>query len=230
MANFTRAKPLGWADWPLAGSQITAAEVNQLDTDHIKAPNFEDGSAHTPAANIEITGPNCLKLMGTLNLALASRSITRVHDGLASPFTAADWSADSGAGIIYTTQNLNGSVLYFPVDVPHGSVITACSLAYDGMDGGRPGLPTMPVIHMCQVSAAGALTAWGPGTDTSATVVAFEAWHVITLSALAITVDRTQYRYMIRLTPETGGGPNQVAGARAAHPTTTCTITAYTEY
>lgn len=53
MAAFTRANPLGWS----VGSPVTSAQMNALDLDHVKSPNFVDGLAtYNPAGLIQIGG------------------------------------------------------------------------------------------------------------------------------------------------------------------------------
>lgn len=69
MANFTRVKPAGWS----LNEILTSAQQNQLDIDHTKAPNFDEGSSHSPASQVvlggagfNLTGP--FDLEGSANL------------------------------------------------------------------------------------------------------------------------------------------------------------------
>lgn len=54
MANFARVKALGWSLYDLLASAL----MNKLDDDHTKAPNFDEGSSHSPTDWIELNGAN----------------------------------------------------------------------------------------------------------------------------------------------------------------------------
>jgi hypothetical protein len=76
MAAFTRANTIGWAP----GDPVTAAQMNALDADHVKAPNFVDGLAtYAPAGLIQIggagfqwNGPSVFASTATTTLASGS--------------------------------------------------------------------------------------------------------------------------------------------------------------
>ncbi len=57
MANFTRVNPPGWG----FKADLTSAQANQLDIDHAKAVNGDDGSSHSPAAPVQIDGPGGIR-------------------------------------------------------------------------------------------------------------------------------------------------------------------------
>lgn len=52
MSNFIRVKPTGYT----LNSKVTSAELTQLDIDHAKAINGDEGSTHTPANPVVING------------------------------------------------------------------------------------------------------------------------------------------------------------------------------
>ena len=96
MSNFTRAKPLGWVE----PDPITAAQINQIDENLVKAPNFADGCTFTPGGWITIAGTTGFKFTGTQVVYGASGSIwcqvgggITVGDGTNdSPFVVANGS------------------------------------------------------------------------------------------------------------------------------------------
>jgi hypothetical protein len=85
---------------------------------------------------------------------------------------------------------------------------------------------TMPILTVVR-HVIPAHTSIGSSTDSSASVVAYEATHSITVSGLSETVDRTLYRYSARLEGEAGS--NFVAGLQALAVSCTYTITMYDE-
>ncbi len=187
-----------------------------------------DGTPYTPATVLELGGLG-LKLSETTgaasNLQLASRSVTRFQN---IPWIAGsgDWTVLQGGMASNVTL---GDYLYVGLDVPHGATLTSVTI-YINPDGAHVGLPAnMPRIRVSKIGIGGTETVIGvETTDATAFLVVYEAAHTITVSGLSEVIDRTAYRYNVRLQSESGA--NALAGMEYILTSTTCTVNSYTEY
>jgi hypothetical protein len=89
MANFTRANGSGWS----LNAPLTSAQLNQLDIDHTKAINGDDGSTHSPTTPITINGSNGIKV-ATLELSDQVKT-TNAGSSLKLVTTAAEIAFDA---------------------------------------------------------------------------------------------------------------------------------------
>lgn len=152
----------------------------------------------------------------------AQKTETRVCSQLGVDRAPTSWT--------YTNDNYTnvmiGRSLSFRFDPPHGSVIYSFVVNYIGGPG-HVGLPaSMPTIALYTYDLAthtAAQVASSTGTDASANVAAFEAWHKITADngglGIGHTVDRSTKRYFILVTAESGA--NALVGGVTDGPSVT---------
>lgn len=121
------------------------------------------------------------------------------HPGFQAPihtyFTHALASTNTGARIIYD------------MDVPNGSVITGASM-WIFPPGGHGALPTnMPrmLIYRQDRAAGGNATLLATVTDTSPDVPTYETRHHIISGVLAISINATDYSYILVVEGESDG-------------------------
>lgn len=221
--NFTRVNPAGWA----LNAPITSLQINTLDIDHTKAPNFDDGSAHSPAANIELTGPFGLKLMGAQQILLASRNVDR-HQDMLGYTASANWVHRPYNSWRNTAV---GGVLFLPLNrLLHSGTLSNVYLRWCGAGGHAAfpaGAPIMPQFELWEIDSDGVAVSKGIATDTSATAGIYEAPHWITL-APACVIDLATKRYSIEVTGELGG--NFIANAEALSHYVKVAATSYQEF
>ena len=233
MARFTRVAT--GATWGTR-ARLKSSELNTLDTDHTKAPNFDEGSTHSPAADIEMTGNYGIKLMGTSRLKLASRTIVRVHS-IAPVYKSSSWTLDS-YGMHTNTPSTGEIVLEINNgELGDGQLLDALLIRYKGGGGhsafppGKPG--TMPTITLRRVDRDGTGVVLGENGTTSPTVdgstsnTNYQAAHDILIANIGHTLDLTQYRYLLEVDAESGA--NYQAGAMVTGLLTSCIVTSYSE-
>lgn len=134
---------------------------------------------------------------------LASRSITRGQP-FSPRFTAGEFDTPTGSVEVLKVLSVNPVLCTFPLELPHGSVLTQVRISILPA-GGHVGLPvTMPRLRVLKIDSTGGTTVVGSATDTSATVPFYEAQHYVALSGLSHTVDRA-YRYVAEYRNEGGG-------------------------
>jgi len=236
MANFPRVKPAGWA----ANEIYTATQANTLDIDHTKAPNFDDGSAHAPAADIEITGPNGLELQGNLRLKYASRQIVRSQPLIVGQLGGVGTEFYWASNRIYIGQATTGSSLSWSLtDIPDGAILDSVRMSMTGAAGHSNdpvtggGTPiVMPVLTVVRQPLTGAsateVLISGSISNPTTGKAAYEAFHSWSVTGIAHTIDRTANRYFAVLEGESGAG--FLANAFFYGLTTTCTMTEQPEY
>ncbi len=214
MAAFTPANPLTWG----VGDVVTSAQLNKLDLDHVKSPNFDDGGAtYNPVALIQVGGAG---IQFNTQVLVSSRSITRVD--ASTPTTASatwDLSAD---GTLFQVADAAGKTFH-PLRLPHGQELTSVTMRVIGGPG-HAGLPAqMPALELVSMNLSNITAVIGTAIDGSASVVTYEAAHDITIGGLTETVDLTTKRYFLALSGERNA--NYVSGLRAIAPLWTCTVT-----
>lgn len=158
-----------------------------------------------------------------LSAAVASRSVTRVQQAFFASTDLSVWTVNQyGDAEQQTNDTLNYATC--PLLLPHGATLTQVYVRVlpSAGHGGLPG--TMPVVSVIR-HAMPAHTSLGSATDNSANVGAYEAVHNISVSGLSVSVDRSLYRYSVRLAGESGA--NFVAGMQAFAVVCTYTITSY---
>lgn len=188
-----------------------------------EADGDENLSSATTNVSLEQLADGIKYLDDTLVAATTSRSITRVQTSMFTASDASVWHIDQYGDADQLTNDIVESTTC-PLPLPHGVVLTAVSVRVMGATG-HAGLPgTMPTIHVIR-HVMPAHTSLGTASDTSASVGAYEDVHSITVSGLNVTIDRTLYRYSVRLHGETGA--NFVLGLKAFAAICTYTITSY---
>lgn len=213
-----------------ATTTITATETNTAGLYISRAIDGTNGGNYTPGTVIGIGGSG-LKLLSTLNLQLASRSVVR-HQSMVAFTVSGNWALDtSPLGAWKNTGS--GGVLWIMLDrLPHGQVLDTVTVRFKGQAGAHAAdLANIvkPTIRAYYVDSSGAENALAAATsDPSTTSAGYEAAHDITTGSLAHTVDLTAYRYALKVTGETGAG--FTANAQVLTCKVSCTITGYTEY
>jgi len=225
MANFTRAKPAGWADWPAPGGQLEAVQINAIDIDHAKAINGDDGSSHAPAAVIQIDGAGlqvggagllsttAIQLQGptTFGWQVAQTLQRRLNLGAAFPMVATYWSRLLVGNAIAWQQDdiFAAQALFIPIPpMANSCTITQIQVTVDGdagAGGPHPGAwpPTLPSIGL--YDAAAGVVAGTTATDGTGSWVAYEAAHIITAGPFAAVTQQPSNEFYVVVYGETGG-------------------------
>jgi hypothetical protein len=212
-------------------STITAAEINAAGVAHESAIDGVGGSAGTPYAPATVIqiGGSGLKLSETTgaasNLQLGSRSVTRFQ---CTAWTAdpSDWGDLQGGGALSAST---GTYMYIPLDLPHGATLTAVAVYLDGAAHGGAWPPAnMPKARVSRVSSGNTETVIGAESTDASNQVTFEISHPISVTGLSEVIDRTLYRYNVRLQSESGA--NGIVGAQYVSTSCTYTMSSYTEY
>jgi len=208
MANFTRVKPAGWS----LNEILTSAQQNALDIDHVKAINGDDGSSHSPTAQIDIGGLG-LKLSNNQKLGYNSRLVPRVMPWVGDEpnWTTANFNLQvTGGASYFLQQTASGNIYVEAVDLPHNGVLDGFTIHYKGQTGHAndpvtTGI-TMPSIQVykCAISSSTGSTVGARTYDDKTVRATYEAAHTWALSGLAETIDRTAYRYGLRIWSESG--------------------------
>jgi len=186
---------------------------------------WNSGAVFACAANATFTGT--LTLNTTSNIVLGSASVDRLQQG--TPYAnQTNWLPQTGSSSGTWTNQVVGTAIELPLDLPDGSTLTSVSV-YVTAASGHAALPAvMPAFQLRYVARTGGVSAIGAGAvDSSGTVAAFEANHAITLSGLTEVTSRVSAggRYIIELTAESGA--NSAIGLRMTGWTATYTVTKY---
>lgn len=159
--------------------------------------SFEiQGGATGEADNFTITN--------TANsVSLASRAVARSESGIPNA-EEAQWLPSSVDGS-WTAQATTSCHLYLPISPPHGSTLTQVLVTFNG-GGGHGALPAvMPSLSIYKTSlATGATAGVASASDTSGSVVAFEAVHTFGPTAFSEVINRDTHRYHAILVSESG--------------------------
>lgn len=109
----------------------------------------------------------------------------------------------NAVGLTWTTE----------ITPPHGATITSISVRLAG-DTGHVALPAnMPTFSIAQIDGDGnVLALGGPYVDASPDIASYEVFHAIDSGTVNLPIDRTQYRYFVTLSTESGANslPNTV--------------------
>jgi hypothetical protein len=212
--------------------------MNALDIAHTKAPNFDEGSAHSPAADIEITGPQCIKLMGTQNLKLASRLVSRRQSMMGARVITGSLSFSTGDQVTDTKAGTPGSTWQFPLTrLLHGATLNAVYMWIDPADTHGAGSVTPPQFDLVRTDMAGASVVIATSTDATAGLIDFPAHaagyelaHFIQMTGLGHVVDLGTYTYNINVSGEATGTSAYVANCQFLACIVDCQCSAYSEY
>lgn len=196
MANIPRVKPAGWA----VNEILTSAQANQLDIDHAKAVNGDDGGTWNPSAVVEVGGSG-LRLAGTSNLLLVARDIIRYQ-----PLVAARpelqgstiWRLDTSASPIswLQTATSNDKLVFALPRLLHNGTLKEVHLRWKG-GGALPAADAdKPTIRLGRVTQDGTLTTLGTTIDNSAS---YTVHHDISILSLAAVLDLTTSWYFLSL-------------------------------
>lgn len=211
-------------------STIRASEVNACGAILEQALDGANGGTYTILNDLVISGSDVvldgLRLTGTANVELATRSVVRwmpYHPSPAVVGGVADWHHTFVGNHV---NDVLGGDLVVPVRAPHGATITLVEVYIIGAPG-HVGLPAnMPSFSLYSMSSSGVGTNIGTGTDASASVAAFEAAHTISLSVSHV-VNRTTTRLAVFLNAESGA--NALVGATYIGTRITYNISGYDE-
>ncbi len=221
--TFSRVKPGGYTD---DIDLLPAAELDQLDINTSQAVDGTAGGSFSPSSALQFGGSG-IELLGSSNIALASRVINRRQSMAA--FTSAPTVWEVTNPLIW--QNLIDSsvILQMPLDrLGHGQVLDSITVRYNP-NGGHGALPAiLPSFTAFRVDNNGTQTSLGSITDPSGDVPTYEAIHDIALTSIAHTVDLTLNNYIITFVAEQGA--NYVAAAQLTSILVSMTVTGYTEY
>lgn len=96
------------------------------------------------------------------------------------------------------------------LDIPEGVTLNSVSVTiYGGTHSNLPALPPSFSVRKFQISTqTDTLISGSGGTDTSASVGAYDTQHQITYSGMNAVVDRTQYIYLIEFAAENSTNSN----------------------
>ena len=241
--TFARVNGAGWTD---DTTTVTAAQLNQLDTNVTNAIDGLSGGTYTPAGVIQINGAGSTAAIGgaapatfggaaggvllsetagvASNVRLASRDVTRTIVLL--PFEVGTWTRVLGGW----RQNATAHYLQFPLKLPHGQILDTVTAQLTGADY----TATWPLVAMpyfdviWQNKLTGAVVGSSAGTDASASAAAYKAAHAITKAGIGHTIDMVNYCYMIQFIGEDEAP--YVAGSVLHSISTDCICTGYTEY
>lgn len=204
---------------------------NYVRTQIPKAIDGVGGGTYTPTVVIDIQGTAGVKISGTgsaARLQYSSRNISRKQSMIAST-TSGNWSRAATPRGGWQNTAAGGTLDIVLDRLAHGQVLQTVTVRWLAA-AGHGALPTLPSIELFYIDNAGTSNSLGSQTDTSASVVAYEAAHDIVLggSGLAHTIDLTAYHYVLVVTGETGG--NFVANAKPIQCSTLITVTSQSEY
>ena len=232
--TITRVNPAGWTD---ATDTVTAAQLNQLDTNATYAADFAAGGTYAPSAAV-IVGGSGIQLSGTSRLGLASRSLTIVQPLIGSTCATGDnFEYLSSSGAIRNNAGTGAQIFLLLTRMPDGATLTNVRLYYKGATGhagpdpitGQITMPNFTVVYR-DVSSVAA-TAIGTTTDdpevVQATYEAVHGWAADGVSAAAHVINQSN-NYGIIFTAETGG--DYQANGTITGVVTTCTITEQQEF
>jgi hypothetical protein len=209
-------------------SPIPAAFLNgYVRTQIPRALDGVGGGSYSLAAPL-VLGGDVLRLADGNRLNYNSRNIPRKQSMIAST-TSGNWSRTiTPRGAWQNTAS--GGTLDIALDrLAHGQVLQTVTVRWQAASG-HGALPSLPSIELFRIADDGTSTSLGSQTDTSASVVAYETVHNITLggSGLGHTIDLESWHYVLVVTGETGA--NFVANAKPIQCSTLITVTSQPEY
>lgn len=197
--TITRTHPAPWTD---GVDTITGAQIAAIDTNITLAIDGTNGGTYSPAAPV-IIGNSGLRMSGTDNVQLTSRSITRTMPLLAAQQHAAtNWTYVINSGFVNTPAA--GAFEIDLVWLPHGQTLASITVVYEGGAGhaafpaGAPG--TRPTVALVKTSVDGVVSVLHTTTDASATANEFEGKHNLVITHAEV-IDRAS-RYSIVVTSE----------------------------
>lgn len=214
-------------------STVTAEFLNTyIRTELPKAIDGVGGGVYTPTAPIDIDGANGIRVLASHNYRLGSRAVIRQQTLDGGPDVEANWvRVGSGYGIWSNLVALK--ILSIPLDLPHGQVLDSLHIRFTGgaghpdpVDAGA-GL-TWPTARIYRIDSSGAGNAVSAlftcdGFPAKADYESYQTYEGGVLAALAHTIDRINFRYVLIFTSE--GGANFQAGGSICqvYPIVTCT-------
>lgn len=200
MSNLTRANPTSWA----FEDELTSDQVNHMDESIVKAPNYAEGCAFTPTADIELTTRGH-KYMGSLRLQYEARTVVRQQPLIAQSMDS-DWEYVAEYGYL-RQAGAGGGVVCIPLTrLIHGAALTNAIVVWDadGVHAADPPDVTFPILSLEYYNQLGVVTSLGTQTDTTTVRASYEAKHTITKTPAAHTIDLENNVYYVRFTGETG--------------------------
>jgi hypothetical protein len=211
-------------------STVTADTLNTWRANFPKCVDGAAGGAYTPTSAVQIGGSG-LELTETSGAAkcvqLASRARTIVQPLIGVQISGTWVHVVSVIADYWQNTATSGALLHLDLtDLPDGQVLDSVTVKYDPA-GGHGGLPVMPVVTVYSVDVTGATASLGTKTDDSADVPTYEASHNITVSGIAHTIDKTTYRYIVRVQAE---GAVYIADAIVRGLSAAVTITSLGEF
>ena len=125
----------------------------------------------------------------------------------ASPIIVGGWLA-ANQGSFLDGGNSTDQLMQ-PLSAGHGEIVTEVRIWVVGAETTRPAAPLSFEILVVNLSTGATTTTLGPFTDAAANGGAagqYGGVHAISSGAISITVDRTQYRYLVVVSGESGSG------------------------
>lgn len=225
-------------DDPING-QLSAADANTWRTRWADVVDAR-GGAYTPSSAMAFATTNLVSpythalIIGDdgnyfsdtgLNLKVVSRSIERHASLQPATKSLTGWTVASDT--LYRQTSTGAQLLvHIGSRLPRGSELTAMTGRWKGA-AGHGGLPTMPTVELLRLDETGAASTLATATDGSGSVGAYEAWHDLAWSTGGVTLDQAAYRYLLRVTGESGG--NYVANGDLGSVSFTFATVSYSE-
>jgi hypothetical protein len=199
--SFTRVNPTSWS----TGDQITDTHINTLDIDHANAVDGADGGSYTVSAPIIIGGSGIVSA-GTIDIATNA-----IVDNVSSRF-GTTWP------ITQTDITDQGGVSFWIPRMSTDLQLDGVFVMLEGAVAGHGALPAnMPTLQVQRRELNSGDVSWTTSsvgseiTDASATVGAYESFHVLASTGLAHTFG-SAYIYLARIKGESGA--NSATGLR----------------
>jgi hypothetical protein len=216
---------------------VSSNELNLTAFDLVKAPNFDEGSAHIPSADIELTGPFGLKLMQGLLLKYEPVTVVR-RQSIVGNWTSGEWDYLGPNSLILEQTAVSGGVTQVAIvpliRLPHNGTLSTITVYWEGqtghasdpIDSGGLVLPQLSAYYMTQTGGVNLL---GNVSDLAGqSRAAYEATHAISLTGIAHTIDLVNNEYFIGFTGEYG--TDYLAGGVFKSLKTWCEVTEQDKY
>lgn len=164
---------------------------------------------------------------GTTRINVTSRQITRtVGSTGTTDYTAGVPNFNpSAGGVLIQTATTTGASIYYELDLPHNSTLTQAIVFIEpGPHGNLPASRPSLILTRTRLSDGAQFSTFE--IDASGSIASYEALHLIIINT-SLVIDRTQYRYTLRLIGEYG--MFSLTGLICYGCATTSTITEYDE-
>lgn len=192
------------------GQKLPSTHMTTIAQQQPNAIDGVGGGTYTPAAPLVVNGITTLKLevldlKSDGKLKYVSRSVTRQQSYTNCARTLTNqWALHTNDAWINVSPS--GGFLSVSLDrLAHGAVMTDWSIRWKG-GAGHGALPTillMPKFEAFAVNTESQFFIINTVSDTSASVAAYETEHTIVIPML-VTVNLDMFRYVLKITSESG--------------------------